>query len=81
MVIRPSVMTVLAEQIAKTLLNGMAEFMDKRGYKKLDDFRGLRRERVVPHSQIKRPDAADYHGGYTEETEGYARPDRPLATV
>ena len=30
-------------------------------------------DRVVPHSQIGRPDAADYHGGYDEEeAEGYA---------
>jgi hypothetical protein len=40
----------------------------------LDDFRGLRRDRVVPHSKIKRPDAREYHGGYDEEAvEGSAR--------
>ena len=45
-----------------------------KGFKTLEDFRGLRRNHVVPHSQIKRPDAREYHGGYEEEAvEGYAR--------
>ncbi len=61
--------------VIKTLLSGMTEFLDRnasRGWNSLADFRGIRRDRVVPHSQIKRPDAADYHGGYAEEHEGYA---------
>ena len=40
----------------------------------VDDFRGLRRDRVVTHSRIRRPDAKAYHGGY--EAEGYASADR-----
>jgi hypothetical protein len=48
--------------------------MDARGFASLSDFRGMRRERVVAHSQIKRPDSVDYRGGYEEEHEGYARP-------
>lgn len=67
--------------VIKQLINGMTEFMDQRGFKSLQDFRGLRREKVVAHSQIKRPDAANYHGGYDEYHEGYAEPDKPLATV
>jgi dihydropyrimidine dehydrogenase (NAD+) subunit PreA len=60
--------------VIKTLLSGMSEFMDAKGFKSLEDFRGLRRNHVVPHSQIKRPDAREYHGGYEEEAvEGYAR--------
>jgi dihydropyrimidine dehydrogenase (NAD+) subunit PreA len=62
--------------VIKELKRGMTEFLDKagsaKGWTRLEDFRGLRRDRVVPHSQIKRPDAADYHGGY--EAEGYAEP-------
>jgi dihydropyrimidine dehydrogenase (NAD+) subunit PreA len=56
--------------VIKNLLRGMQEFLDKnggRGWKSLEDFRGLRRGRIVPHSQIKRPDEADYHGGYVTE--------------
>jgi hypothetical protein len=45
----------------------MGEFLEKnagRGWKRLEDFRGLRRDRVVGHSQIRRPEDSDYHGGY-----------------
>ena len=57
-----------------------AEFMDKRGFQSLADFRGIRRNRVVAHSQIKRPDTVDYHGGYDEEHEGYAKPAGALSS-
>ncbi len=66
----------IGPNVIKTLTTGMAEFMDARGFASLSDFRGLRRDRIVAHSQIKRPDTADYHGGYTEEEhEGYAKKD------
>ena len=55
--------------VIKGLIAGMTEFLEKnahRGWKSLEDFRGIRRERIVPHSQIKRPDSADYHGGHEE---------------
>jgi dihydropyrimidine dehydrogenase (NAD+) subunit PreA len=61
--------------VIKNLVAGMEEFLEKnahRGWKNLEDFRGLRRDRIVPHSRIKRPDEADYHGGY--ETEAPASP-------
>ncbi len=64
--------------VVKRLLAGMAEFLDRnahRGWKSLEDFRGLRRERVVSHSQIRRPEDSDYHGGH-EAYEGYAAPTR-----
>jgi dihydropyrimidine dehydrogenase (NAD+) subunit PreA len=63
--------------VIKQLLAGMTEFLDRnadRGWHTLSDFRGLRRDQIVPHSQIKRPDTADYHGGYGEDHEGYAAP-------
>jgi dihydroorotate dehydrogenase len=56
--------------VIKALVADMAAFLEKnahRGWKTLEDFRGIRRDRVVAHSQIKRPDAADYHGGYDSE--------------
>jgi dihydropyrimidine dehydrogenase (NAD+) subunit PreA len=56
--------------VIKSLVAGMEEFLEKnarRGWTKLDDFRGLRRDRIVSHSQIKRPDEAHYHGGYETE--------------
>jgi dihydropyrimidine dehydrogenase (NAD+) subunit PreA len=70
--------SAIGPNVIKALNNGMAEFMDKRGFKSLEDFRGIRRDRIVAHSQIKRPDTADYHGGY-EEHEGYAQQTPALA--
>ena len=68
--------------VIKQLVADMTEFLEKnaaRGWNRLEDFRGIRRNAVVPHSQIKRPDTADYHGGYEEEAvEGYARPEKPV---
>src|SRR5687768_9061352 len=64
----------IGPNIIKRLLSGMAEAMERHGWKTLDDFRGLRRDRVVTHSRIRRPDAKAYHGGY--EAEGYASADR-----
>jgi dihydropyrimidine dehydrogenase (NAD+) subunit PreA len=57
--------------IIKGLLDGQRAFMESRGYATLDDFRGLRRDRVVTHSQIRRPDGKAYSGGH--EAEGYAQ--------
>lgn len=64
--------------VIRNLKQGMAEFLEKnahRGWKGLEDFRGLRRDRVVPHSRIKRPDEAAYHGGYETEAEPPAAAD------
>ncbi|MGH9329356.1 MAG: NAD-dependent dihydropyrimidine dehydrogenase subunit PreA [Vicinamibacterales bacterium] len=65
----------IGPSVIKRLKDGMAEFMARKGYRSLEDFRGMLRDRVVSHSQIKRPDAKDYHGGY--DSEGYA-PSQPL---
>ncbi len=57
------------------LTRGMAAFLERnvdRDWTSLADFRGLRRSRVVPHSQIGRPDDAGYHDGHGDEAEGYA---------
>ena len=62
--------------VVKGLIADMEAFLQKhadRGWKSLEDFRGIRRDRVVPQSQIARPDEAGYHGGH-ETAEGYAEP-------
>jgi dihydropyrimidine dehydrogenase (NAD+) subunit PreA len=66
----------IGPNVIKGLIAGMTEFMERRGFKSLEDFRGIRRDRIVPHSQIKRPEQVDYRGGYDseEQHEGYARP-------
>jgi dihydropyrimidine dehydrogenase (NAD+) subunit PreA len=66
----------IGPNVIANLKAGMSEFLERnadRGWKRLEDFRGLLRDRVVAHSAIARPDASDYHGGYEEEAEGYAR--------
>jgi dihydropyrimidine dehydrogenase (NAD+) subunit PreA len=63
----------IGPNIVKGLIAGMQEFLDRnaeRGWHCLEDFRGLRRDNVVTHSQIRRPDAKAYHGGH--DAEGYA---------
>ena len=60
----------IGPNVIKALLKGMQETMEARGWQSVEDFRGIRRDRVVTHSKIRRPDAKTYHGGY--ETEGYA---------
>jgi len=60
--------------VIKRLLAGFDAFLERHavdGWTGIDDFRGLRRDRVVAQSKIRRPDAADYRSGY-EVTEGYA---------
>ena len=63
----------IGPNVIKALLTGMREAMERHGWASLDAFRGMRRDRVVAHSRIRRPDAKAYHGGY--EAEGYASAD------
>jgi dihydroorotate dehydrogenase len=65
----------IGPNVIKRLKQGLSEFLERnahRGWKSLEDFRGLRRDRVAAHSQIRRPDDKEYAGGY--EAEGYAEP-------
>lgn len=65
----------IGPNVIRNLTQGMADFLDRtadRGWTSLEDFRGLRRDRIVAQSAIRRPDAAGYHGGYEDEAEGYA---------
>jgi len=62
--------------VIKKLLAGLDAFLEshaKDGFTSVEDFRGIRRDRIVLQSEIRRPDAADYHSGY-ESVEGYAAP-------
>jgi dihydroorotate dehydrogenase len=62
--------SAVGPNVIKRLTTEMAETMEKRGWKSLDDFRGRMRDRVVVHSKIRRPEGAEYRGGY--DAEGYA---------
>jgi dihydroorotate dehydrogenase len=65
----------IGPNVIKSLIAGMGDAMERHGWASLDDFRGIRRDRIVSHSRIRRPDAKAYHGGY--EAEGYAAEDVP----
>ena len=62
----------IGPNVITRLLAGMQETMERNGWASLEDFRATRRDRVVAHSKIRRPDGNAYHGGY--EAEGYAPP-------
>jgi dihydropyrimidine dehydrogenase (NAD+) subunit PreA len=69
----------IGPNVLKRLLSGMAETMDRHGWNTVDDYLGLRRARIVAHSQIRRPDAETYHGGY--QTEGDAAAEASVGRV
>jgi dihydropyrimidine dehydrogenase (NAD+) subunit PreA len=65
----------IGPNVIKGLNEGLAHFLEShadRGWQRLDDFVGLRRDRVVTQSKIRRADEKEYRGGY--EREGYAEP-------
>ena len=66
----------IGPNVIKALNQGMSAFLEanaNRGWKTLNDFRGIRRERVVVHSKIRRPEGKEYFGGM-DAPEGYATP-------
>src|ERR671924_572825 len=46
----------IGPNVIRALKQGLTAFMERRGYRSLADFRGIRRDRVVQHSKIRRPD-------------------------
>jgi dihydropyrimidine dehydrogenase (NAD+) subunit PreA len=63
----------IGPNVIRALNAGLTRFLEKHaadGWKRVDDFVGLRRDRVVAQSKIRRPTEKDYRGGY--EAEGYA---------
>jgi dihydropyrimidine dehydrogenase (NAD+) subunit PreA len=63
----------IGPNVIKGLTGGLARFLEThadKGWTRVDDFVGLRRDRVVAQSKIRRPGEKDYRGGY--EAEGYA---------
>jgi dihydropyrimidine dehydrogenase (NAD+) subunit PreA len=64
----------IGPNVIKQLTTGFEAFLERhaeRGWRRLEDFRGLRRDRIVSHSQIRRPDTKEYFGGH-DAPEGYA---------
>jgi dihydropyrimidine dehydrogenase (NAD+) subunit PreA len=67
----------IGPNVIRELTGGLAGFLDRhaaKGWKRVDDFVGVRRDRIVAQSKIRRPTERDYHGGF--EAEGYAQPEK-----
>lgn len=65
--------------VIRELTAGLTQFLERHaadGWRRVDDFVGARRDRVVAQSRIRRPDAKDYHGGY--DAEGYAEAEEQM---
>ena len=63
----------IGPNVIRGLNAGLARFIEQhadKGWTRVADFVGLRRDRVVAQSKIRRPDEKDYSGGY--DVEGYA---------
>src|SRR3954465_8638097 len=61
--------SAVGPNVIRNLLRGLTEFLEAnadKGWNTVEDFRGIRRDRVVRQSQIRRPAADEYHGGYDE---------------
>src|SRR5499433_2168784 len=59
--------SAVGPNVIKRLTANMTATMDRYGWSTLDDFIGMRRARIVAHSKIRRPESADYRGGYEAE--------------
>jgi dihydropyrimidine dehydrogenase (NAD+) subunit PreA len=74
--------SAVGPNVIRNLVAGLREFMEQKSFSSIEDFRGLRRDRIVAQSQIRRPDKADYHGGHdAEQVEGYAPVETPAASA
>jgi dihydropyrimidine dehydrogenase (NAD+) subunit PreA len=60
--------------VIKELTSGLERFLERhadKGWRSVENFRGIRRDRIVAHSRIRRPDTKEYFGGH-DAPEGYA---------
>ncbi len=73
----------IGPNVIKSLTTGLAAFLEanaERGWTSVESFRGARRDRVVTHSKIRRPDGKEYFGGQ-DAPEGYAAPTTAATSV
>ncbi len=55
----------IGPNVIRQLLAGLEQFLERHatdGWQSIDDFRGLRRDRIVAHGEIKRPDPSTSSG-------------------
>jgi hypothetical protein len=70
----------IGPNVIKRLTEGLTVFLERHsgdGWRSLADIRGLRRDRIVTHSQIRRPDSKEYFGGH-DAPEGYAAAEKQV---
>src|SRR5216683_1037370 len=68
----------IGPNVIRDLKSGLRIFLENhagKGWNRVDDVVGLRRDRVVAQSRIRRPSEKEYHGGH-ETAEGYASPEQ-----
>jgi len=71
----------IGPNVIRELTDGLGRFLETRaghGWTCVGDLVGLRRDRVVAQSRIRRPTEKDYRGGY--DAEGYSAPEETKAT-
>jgi dihydropyrimidine dehydrogenase (NAD+) subunit PreA len=67
----------IGPNVIKELTDGLERFLEThadKGWRSVEDVRGIRRDRIVAHSRIRRPDTKEYFGGH-DTAEGYAATD------
>ncbi len=52
-------------KLIQELNTDLSDYLERKGYKSIEDFRGLARQRIVEHSQVRRKSDA-YNGGYVQ---------------
>ena len=50
-------------KLIQELCQDLGDYLERKGFSSIEDFRGLARDRIVEHSQIRRK-SEDYNGGY-----------------
>jgi dihydropyrimidine dehydrogenase (NAD+) subunit PreA len=59
--------------LIQELTGDLADFLDRKGYSSIEEFRGIARERIVEHSRIRRKSEA-YNGGYEQSADLSPKP-------
>jgi dihydroorotate dehydrogenase len=52
-------------KLIQELKNDLNEYLEHKGYSSIEGFRGLARDRIVEHAQVRRKSGA-YNGGYAK---------------
>ena len=67
----PVVFGGIGVNLIRELTGDLADYMERKGYSSVEEFRGIARERVVEHSRVRRKSDA-YNGGYAQAAQGPA---------